>query len=495
MASLGVLGALSLLRFWVDSRIGLGDSEAYYAAWALTPQWSYFDHPPLTAWMISLSISRPRAPFILLFILTGMLTHLLAERISGRPRAGFFAVAWMLAIPAFVVGGFAAAPEGPLAFFWLLALLAGLRFAERGHAGWIALAGAAMGAGFLAKYTAVLLAPLLAALIFRNAAAGRRRLLLALLLLSAAPFAAPVLIWNLQNGWASVRYHVLERQGGFGLSPLNPVKFAGGQAAYYGAGIFLLLAWWRSPAIRHESTAPEPLETAGARRFWSGAVKLPLIFFAVLGLLMPRAEPHWTAVAWLPLCAWAGTGSDLPGLREWARAGLRRAALIAAALTVLLLVPLLHLHVLTAWGARLPPAAAYQPKWDIANELRGWDSVIAMVPDAARLSARAGKPMLAGSYHYAICGQLAWGLRGDMNVVCPNNRRDAFDWLPAPDPLGADILFVNDLRYTARAEEVWRCGAFEPAGEWTLRDNGVLLRRFGLTICRDFQGVSAASRH
>lgn len=26
--------------------------EAYYWVWALNPDWSYYDHPPMTAWII-----------------------------------------------------------------------------------------------------------------------------------------------------------------------------------------------------------------------------------------------------------------------------------------------------------------------------------------------------------------------------------------------------------------------------------------------------------
>ncbi|MCS6979936.1 MAG: glycosyltransferase family 39 protein [Flavobacteriales bacterium] len=51
-AALFCLAAWMGLNLWHASAIPLLADEMYYAAWAQHPSWSYFDHPPLIAWLI-----------------------------------------------------------------------------------------------------------------------------------------------------------------------------------------------------------------------------------------------------------------------------------------------------------------------------------------------------------------------------------------------------------------------------------------------------------
>ena len=41
------------LHFYMAANIGLSNDEAYYRLWSLHPALSYFDHPPLVAWIIA----------------------------------------------------------------------------------------------------------------------------------------------------------------------------------------------------------------------------------------------------------------------------------------------------------------------------------------------------------------------------------------------------------------------------------------------------------
>jgi hypothetical protein len=43
----GLSGALLAVRLYASARVGFGDSEALYAAYALHPQPAYLDHPGL----------------------------------------------------------------------------------------------------------------------------------------------------------------------------------------------------------------------------------------------------------------------------------------------------------------------------------------------------------------------------------------------------------------------------------------------------------------
>ncbi len=50
-----LLLALTVVHFWLSGYLPPAEDELYYWAWAKNLQWSYFDHPPMVAWLISFS--------------------------------------------------------------------------------------------------------------------------------------------------------------------------------------------------------------------------------------------------------------------------------------------------------------------------------------------------------------------------------------------------------------------------------------------------------
>ena len=126
-----LIAGSALIRLICAFNLGLGNDEAYHFLYAAHPALSYYDHPPMMAWveMAGLTLSATRASawalrigFIVLF---GGSTWLLA-RVTTRsygPWAGFLA-AFALNVTGYY--GLAAAtfalPDGPLLFFWLLTI-------------------------------------------------------------------------------------------------------------------------------------------------------------------------------------------------------------------------------------------------------------------------------------------------------------------------------------------------------------------------------------
>ena len=125
-----LIAGSALIRLMCALSLGLGNDEAYHFLYAAHPALSYYDHPPMMAWvqLVALTLSGTTAAwavrigFIALF---GASTWLLA-RITTRsygPWAGFLA-AFALNVTGYY--GLAAAtfalPDGPLLFFWLLTI-------------------------------------------------------------------------------------------------------------------------------------------------------------------------------------------------------------------------------------------------------------------------------------------------------------------------------------------------------------------------------------
>lgn len=75
--------------------VELGNDEVYYRIFALFPDWSYFDHPPLVAWLVRLTTlgqSVVGEMWVRLgSIIIGTINTYLIFRIAGGGRQGFIA--------------------------------------------------------------------------------------------------------------------------------------------------------------------------------------------------------------------------------------------------------------------------------------------------------------------------------------------------------------------------------------------------------------------
>jgi len=146
--------------------VGPGDNEAYYWTWSKHLDLSFFDHPPMVAYMIALSTAVGgdsvfflRIGTALLFCITSFLIYLLAFEISKSRKTAFFSLSLANIIPLFFLAGILTVPDAPLSVFWLLYLYLLLRVAK-GVSWWHwYLMGFVLGLAVLSKYFAILLVP------------------------------------------------------------------------------------------------------------------------------------------------------------------------------------------------------------------------------------------------------------------------------------------------------------------------------------------------
>lgn len=490
--ALWLLFALTALRLVLVAFVGLGDAEAYYWTWSQHPALSYYDHPPMVSWMIRATTALGgNASFfvrlgpVLFFAATSCLVYLLARDLSGRRRVGFAALVLFQLTPAFAIGGQGANPDVPLGFFWMLASWLLWRATTHDRRALAPLVGLALGLGFLSKYFALLFA-LAAALwlLRREHRVWWRRPELYGAAALAAVVALPVVLWNVEQDWPSVRYHLVNRHGAAGFTFKQAGMFLGGQALYYSPLLFgaylyalgqLVSRGWRGRG-----------EVAPARRrafaFLATLAVPTLAFFTVVGLWTPETEPHWTAMAYLPLVVGAAMLWDE---RTAAGAGTRRLRIFvrfALGLPAVLLV-LAHVHLLSPIFVPLVPARD-RPR-DLVAETTGWREV---GQNARAIAATMSNPLLL-HYHYTKCGQLWWSVDGALPLVCLNDRQDQFDfWQDEAALVGRDMLYVTDAVYARRPETVWRFDRCEVDGTLPIERGGHLLRTFTFYRCYGYRG-------
>ncbi|KYG70793.1 hypothetical protein AZI85_02355 [Bdellovibrio bacteriovorus] len=218
--------AISLIvKLILAALIPLSADEAYYWVWSQRLQLSYFDHPPMVAWLFYLGqIFEPfmhavRWPAVILG--HGMLAvwyyilkdHVPFEKIKVWVYLALFS-------PLLGFGSLIVTPDLPVMFFWSLSILLALKALQGKSLGIYAALGASLGLGFCAKYHIVLFVPCLLVYLFAERKWKDVRISgVVLTVITGLIFCAPVILWNVQNNFASFEFQL---KHGLEKSSYNP---------------------------------------------------------------------------------------------------------------------------------------------------------------------------------------------------------------------------------------------------------------------------------
>jgi len=496
----------TVVRFLCVATLPLGNGEAYYYSWSRFLDWSYYDHPPLVAWMVRATTLFGASPAtvrlgpVLAAGLFGLLFHRLAARLV-RPRAAFFALILVTAIPVFLASSFILNPEAPLAPLWVGFLLVIEAMREKNNRYLPLLAGVLLGVAFLAKYTAVLLVPTV--FLYLIASPPMRRWLRQPTLYVggaiALAIASPVILWNQARGWPSLHLHLVERASAVQVAGENTInQLVQIASSSGGSGFIEGLSRVVVGQVMSYSPLLAPLLILGLVRVLRGsrtndndrflaAFSWPiLVLLLIVMTQLKDSEQHWTMVAFIPAAIAAGRIVDAAwskrrseGLPSTAR-GVRLLATLGVGLSGLLFV-VGNIHARTTALLHLIPEGHYDPRADMINELNGWDQIRtsltqaataaaapgggpaaqALVPAAYELSrdgtgsgtgtTHASSPaskipgnVVLASNHYALCARMFFELGDDPPVYCPTARRSAFDFFARRDPPeGATVIALT----------------------------------------------------
>lgn len=325
--ALAVLAVRVIYLRWLCGYELLGD-EAYYWEWSRHPDWCYDTKGPGIALLVAASTAlfghaewAVRLPMAICSALATLaLARLAIACAGGNERAGFLAAAGFSLLPAYQANAQFCTQDGPFILIWILGCAATLRVMHRledrraSTLAWLAL-GATLGVGLLFKQSMLLLAPTLPICLWlrRRTIAWKPALLGGILLAiaTAAAIVSPMIVWNAQRGWPTLR-HVLGHLGAPGgdqstPSSYSPAWTAGlifAQIAAFGPPMIGLMAWavFRTLRPTARATAAEPACGGDAspdpRRVH--ADHLLLVWCAIPSLAVYVAVTFWkkTEVNW-----------------------------------------------------------------------------------------------------------------------------------------------------------------------------------------------------
>ncbi len=429
------LGLLIHVSFgWL---LTLSVDEAHYMLYADKLDWSYFDHPPLVGWVQwpLVAIGAPEAIVRLIPQVLWLLSCLLARSIAlelyrvvpgwsqpaQRQAAGLWAVALILLAPLMHVLAVGLLPDTLLMLLTLCLMWVVLRLSQSPTPGlWVAL-GALLGLAGLAKYTAILPAlAIIAILLMRHGATLLLKPGPWIALILASLLVLPVFYWNARHDWISFLYQINHGAGGtWQIKRL--AAFIGIQLVAYGP----LLVLGSTLAVLH---------IVQRKAVFAGSL---LLFFFIPFLVTAYLSggggslPHWTGPAWLSITPFAANA--LAQYWSEGRHGLikafarTQAILCILAFTVLFFIGIPGIGQEHALGKKNPIA-----------DLWGWDTA----GERARKLAQELHIDSISVKNWTLASRMTWYSR-PLKVFVLDDRFDQFDLWFGDIPAGHDSIFVN----------------------------------------------------
>jgi len=306
LSAMFILMLLSLIiRGFLAGFLEFGNDEVYYWTYALYPDISHFDHPPMLGFLIQLTTFNLafeselfiRLGAVLLGTFNIWLVFLIGKNLRDALTGFYAAVLYTASIYAFIIAGTFILPDTPQLSFWLLSvyllLISVTGPVKRQTKGYLLLAGLSIGLAMLSKYTSVFL--LSGAFIFvlldnRQWFKTKELYLSAIISLI---FFLPVFIWNFNNDFISFTFQS-DRVGIFESGIRSDFFFTelGGQMLYnnpvnFILGVLALIACFRG------KISMNPLKAR--LLLW---ISLPLIALFLFFSPFRHTLPHWTGPAW-----------------------------------------------------------------------------------------------------------------------------------------------------------------------------------------------------
>ncbi len=483
-----LLLSVTILRLFYTGYLTLDPDEAYYWEWSRHLALSYYDHPPLVAYLIFLftHLGENSALFVRMGTVTlalgaTLLLYFLAKDMFREEKIAFLSALLFIIIPIFSVGAVVITPDTPLGFFWILSLYFLYKATARKKTVWWYLLGISLGLGLLSKYTMILFVPSLFLFLLLSGKSRkwllRKELYLALFI--ALLLFSPVIFWNSQHDWISFRYqlaHGVNSQARVSISTF--LQFLGAQ--------FLLISpllWIASIAGIVISGYIGIKERKDSFLLLFSLAAIPILFFNVLSF-QDKMEGNWPITGYIAaLITMSALFSRFSlSLRRKGRKLLRAFFLLALIFSFSLTL-FIHLQALFS----LFPIPA---DMDTTNALYGWKELGKEVSRMREETPGRVKPFILANSHQ-LAGELAFytDKQYETYQVKGNGPPKQYNyWSDFHSLIGRDAIYVKEGDEQIGRDVRAAFHSIVKQDSLKIYRRGKLLKTFSLYRCRDFRG-------
>jgi Dolichyl-phosphate-mannose-protein mannosyltransferase len=446
-------------RVWAATTVEWGDSEALYACYRYSPQWSFRDHPGMIGdfgrlldrvFRTGLSPRSGHYATLLLTLLSAALLLAILRRMPGQKLGA--AILW-LTTPLIAVGLFAFTPDALLAPLWLATLW--FYAVAREHRQPMAFAAAGLCAGLAgyAKLPGLLLA--LSLMVHLIGVSRREHSVRDLVCVGVGLSLGIVPILMLLREETTEGFRMFAHRAALARYPewttaaviRQLTKVALGPLLYLSplVGVLTLrelralILWYRG--ARHNTTSGDA--QTDILLFYAHCTFLPGSVLVLLSLASWQSEPHWTAPALLSLLVASALRHAVTSrqasatTKQHTRDRLARWAVGTSAFG----------SIATFLWVLLPLPSSWRPELDISRELFGFPE---LVTEEASRSPRFNELVFIAP-HWTLCSQLAY-VAGPKYARCLTPEGDdlqdqfprVFDGKPGETRA---YLWVRDARF------------------------------------------------
>jgi 4-amino-4-deoxy-L-arabinose transferase-like glycosyltransferase len=385
--------------------------EAYYFAWARHPDFSYLDHPPFVAWLMTLgiplwkSVLTVRWPGVVLSHLGYLPWFGILKRLKFSDRAQFY---WFLSVllgPLTGLGSFIITPDIPLMFFWSVAMWALIWTMEKPEIPRWLVVGLAVGLGLLSKYMMVLFFPAALLWLFWQGDFKELKkpgpwvaLSVALLLFT------PVIYWNYTNHFASFAFQTKHGLTAEDFKWRWPFEFMGSQMGLINP-LLLIIGMW--------VLFQKPWRSQPQLKFLATFAALPFVFFVITSF-RARAEANWAVCAFPSFLALVMVVVDKPEYFKPWRPVVKTALTLAAIFATLIITHAIH------------PWLPIPKEKDHTRIMREWSEDVSAV--------KSFHPLYARSYQMAAFHSFYRPQNEEVFKLAGLDRIDFYDFLTEAHP-------------------------------------------------------------
>ena len=459
---------MTVIHMVTGSILNLADDGAYYWVWSRHLDISYYDHPPMIAYLIKIFTSifgnnnfAVRLVPVLSVMVTSIYIYKIIKYLYNDEKKAFTAVVIYNIIPLFSMTSILVLPDLPLIMFYTAGLYYFLRIIYEKKAKLWYLLAILTGLGLLSKYNMFLVYPGIFFYLLLNSDdrywLKRKEPYIAFIV--SVLFFLPVLIWNYNHEWISFAFHLYNRHSHeLTLKPDLFLLFILVQMIIVSPVIFI--GFWTAIFNNFSRKDVRIL-------FFYG---MPVFLIFMLASLVTEFKVHWTAMAYIPFLIIFAAYNKWN--RIWKYSGI-----------VLAIIFSLFFYVQSFY-----PFLKIDPHSDITTDFHGWDMVGREVGEIYKNLNK--DEWFLFSSRYQVASQLYFYLPEENYVYSLNNKIEQYDFWQKEEGLkDKNGLFVTHSFYRVLPGEKYNFSDIELVKKINVIRAGEIYRTFYIYKCYNYQGV------